>query len=139
MAESQAQILQNPEQKGWFSIKEASEYLGISQPTLYRWMKEGLLSFYKVGGSTRFTQEGLDAVVEKTTGRKEAEAATGRDGPPARRRGRFTVDTSSTGLRIRLLKGGPLENQRWQPCGADNHRPCSGARACRSDLPWHHR
>ena len=62
----------------WYSVAEAAAYLGISEPTVFRWMKEGLLSFYKVGGSTRFSQEGLDAVVEKTTGRKEAEAAAGR-------------------------------------------------------------
>ena len=62
----------------WYSVAEAAKYLGISEPTVFRWMKEGLLSFYKVGGSTRFSQEGLDAVVEKTTGRKEAEAAAGR-------------------------------------------------------------
>jgi DNA-directed RNA polymerase subunit RPC12/RpoP len=41
-------------------------------------MKEGTLSFYKVGGSTRFAQEGLDAVIEKTTGLKEAQNASGR-------------------------------------------------------------
>jgi len=73
-----------PEQSGkktarheWYSIPEAAEYLGISEPTIYRWMRDGFLSFYKVGGSTRFSQEGLDAVIEKTTGRKEAEAAAG--------------------------------------------------------------
>lgn len=62
----------------WLSIRDAAEYLGVSQPTIFRWMKDGLLSFYKVGGATRFSREGLDAVVEKTTGRKEAEAASGR-------------------------------------------------------------
>ena len=62
----------------WYSIREAAGYLGVSEPTIYRWMKDGLLSFYKVGGSTRFSQEGLDALVEKTTGLKEAEAAAGR-------------------------------------------------------------
>src|SRR5689334_18797737 len=62
----------------WFSVRDAAEYLGVSQPTIFRWMKDGLLSFYKVGGATRFSREGLDAVVEKTTGRKEAEAASGR-------------------------------------------------------------
>lgn len=64
--------------KDWYSIREAAEYLGVSQPTIYRWMKDELLSFYKVGGSTRFSKEGLDAVIEKTTGRKEAEAVAGR-------------------------------------------------------------
>ena len=65
-------------EKRWYSVKEAADYLGVSQPTIFRWMKDGLLSFYKVGASTRFTREGLDAVVEKTTGLKEAEAAQGR-------------------------------------------------------------
>lgn len=62
----------------WYSISEAADYLGVSEPTIYRWMRDGLLSFYKVGGSTRFSQQGLDAVIEKSTGRKEAEAAAGR-------------------------------------------------------------
>ena len=65
-------------EKRWFSVKEAADYLGVSQPTIFRWMKEGVLSFYKVGGSTRFQKSGLDAVVEKTTGRTEAAAAAGR-------------------------------------------------------------
>ncbi len=62
----------------WYSVKEAADYLGVSQPTIFRWMKDNLLSFYKVGGSTRFTKESLESVIEKTTGRKEAEAAAGR-------------------------------------------------------------
>ena len=67
----------DPAQK-WYSVKEAADHLGVSQPTIFRWMKDNLLSFYKVGGSTRFTLESLEAVIEKTTGRKEAEAAAGR-------------------------------------------------------------
>lgn len=62
----------------WFSVDEAAQYLEVSRPTIFRWMKEGLLSFYKVGGATRFSRDGLDAVIEKTTGLKEAEAARGR-------------------------------------------------------------
>lgn len=62
----------------WYTVEEAGTYLGVSRPTVFRWMKDGTLSFYKVGGSTRFSQEGLDAVFEKTTGRKEAEAVAGR-------------------------------------------------------------
>jgi excisionase family DNA binding protein len=61
-----------------FTVPEAAEYLDVSQATIYRWMKDGLLSFHKVGKATRFAQEGLDAVIEKTTGLKEAEAAAGR-------------------------------------------------------------
>jgi excisionase family DNA binding protein len=66
------------ETKDWYSVPEAAAYLHVSEPTIFRWMKEGTLSFYKVGGATRFTREGLDAVIEKSTGRKEAEASAGR-------------------------------------------------------------
>jgi excisionase family DNA binding protein len=62
----------------WYTVSEAAEYLGVSEPTIFRWMREGRLSFYKVGGSTRFSREGLDALIEKTTGSKEAESAAGR-------------------------------------------------------------
>ena len=62
----------------WYNVKEAAEYLGVSQPTIFRWMKDEVLSFYKVGGSTRFSQEGLDALIEKSTGAKEAEQVMGR-------------------------------------------------------------
>ena len=64
--------------KQWYTIQEAAGYLGVSQPTIFRWMKEGILSFFKIGGATRFTEEGLEAVIEKTTGQKEAELAAGR-------------------------------------------------------------
>ncbi len=47
----------------WFSIKEAAEYLGVKEPTIYRWMREGLITYRKVGDSTRFWQEDLDAVM----------------------------------------------------------------------------
>jgi excisionase family DNA binding protein len=65
-------------ERDWFTVQEAAEYLGVSQPTIFRWMKQGALSFYKVGGSTRFAKEGLDVVIEKTTGQREAEAVAGR-------------------------------------------------------------
>ena len=48
----------------WYSIKEAAEYLEIGEPTLYRWMRDRKITFRKVGDSTRFLQEDLDAVVE---------------------------------------------------------------------------
>ena len=67
-----------PDTKRWYSIPEAAEYLEVSEPTLFRWMRAGQISFHKVGGSTRFTREALDAVVEKSTSRKEAEGAQAR-------------------------------------------------------------
>lgn len=48
----------------WFSIREAAEYLDVGEPTLYRWMRDGKITFRKVGDSTRFWQEDLDAVMQ---------------------------------------------------------------------------
>lgn len=62
--------------RDWYSISEAAEYLGVSQPTIFRWMKQGTLSFYKVGVSTRFSREGLDSIIQKTTGQREAESVS---------------------------------------------------------------
>jgi excisionase family DNA binding protein len=56
----------------WLTIKEAAEYLGVSEPTIFRWMREGALSFFKVGGATRFKRENLDMVARKVTGKEEA-------------------------------------------------------------------
>jgi excisionase family DNA binding protein len=78
MAKRKPEATSESKEKQWYSIREAAEYLSVSEPTLYRWMKDQTLSFFKIGGSTRFSQEGLDSVVEKTTGRKEAEATASR-------------------------------------------------------------
>ena len=52
-----------PDRPDWFTIKEAADYLQIGEPTLYRWMRDGKITFRKVGDSTRFLQEDLDSVV----------------------------------------------------------------------------
>ena len=56
-----------------FTIKEAASYLQVSEPTIYRWMKDDSLSFYKVGRGTRFTLDQLDSVKVTYTSRPEAE------------------------------------------------------------------
>lgn len=48
----------------WFGVREAADYLGVGEPTLYRWMRDGKLTFRKIGDATRFVQADLDAVVE---------------------------------------------------------------------------
>jgi len=48
----------------WYSIREAAEYLDVGEPTIYRWMREGKITFRKVGDSTRFWQEDLDSVMQ---------------------------------------------------------------------------
>jgi excisionase family DNA binding protein len=48
----------------WYSIHEAAEYLDVGEPTLYRWMRDGKITYRKVGDSTRFWQQDLDSVME---------------------------------------------------------------------------
>src|SRR4051794_13305739 len=55
----------------WFSIKEAAEYLDVGEPTIFRWMREGKITYRKVGDSTRFWQTDLDAVMEVFHSEKE--------------------------------------------------------------------
>ena len=64
--------LKTPKQK-WFSIAEAAESLDVGEPTIYRWMREGKITFRKVGDSTRFWQEDLDSVMEVFHSGKDVE------------------------------------------------------------------
>lgn len=67
--------LENPAATGrWLSITEACEYLQISEQTMFRWMREGKISYFKVGKSTRFRESDLDQLVERVVGRPEGEA-----------------------------------------------------------------
>ncbi|HOX55918.1 MAG TPA: helix-turn-helix domain-containing protein [Candidatus Paceibacterota bacterium] len=53
-----------PTKKKWYSIREAADYLDVGEPTVYRWMREGKITYRKVGDSTRFWQEDLDSVMQ---------------------------------------------------------------------------
>lgn len=57
----------------WYTVKEACEYLKISQMTVFRWMKAGKLTHFKIGGSVRFKKENLDQIAKKSTGSAETE------------------------------------------------------------------
>jgi excisionase family DNA binding protein len=57
----------------WYTIKEAAEYLGVTEPTIYRWMREGLITYRKIGDSTRFLQEDLDSHVQIFRSAKDVE------------------------------------------------------------------
>lgn len=45
----------------------------MGEPTLYRWMREGKITFRKVGDSTRFWQEDLDSVMQVFPSAKDVE------------------------------------------------------------------
>jgi excisionase family DNA binding protein len=49
----------------WKSSREAAEYLGISENTLYRLIDEGLLPAYRPGRSLRLRTPDLDAYLER--------------------------------------------------------------------------
>ena len=59
----------------WYSIREAAEYLDVGEPTLYRWMRDGKITYRKVGDSTRFWQQDLDAVMQVFRSEKDLEKA----------------------------------------------------------------
>lgn len=50
----------------WFTLDEAAAYLKVSKPSLYRWMSEGKLKFYKLAGTgaRRFKKTDLDDLLE---------------------------------------------------------------------------
>jgi excisionase family DNA binding protein len=59
----------------WYSLPQAAEYLDVGEPTLYRWMRDGKITYRKVGDSTRFWQEDLDAVMQVFRSEKDLSKA----------------------------------------------------------------
>jgi excisionase family DNA binding protein len=57
----------------WYSIQEAAAYLEVTEPTLYRWMRDKKITFRKVGDSTRFWRDDLDAVMQVFHSEKSVE------------------------------------------------------------------
>lgn len=61
----------------WMSMEEACEFLQISEQTLFRWMRAGKVTYYKVGKSSRFKSEDLEVLIEKVTGAVDADVKRG--------------------------------------------------------------
>ncbi len=51
-------------------IKQASEYLGISGDSLYRYASEGFIPAFKLGNRWRFKKTLLDAWMDEKSGMK---------------------------------------------------------------------
>ncbi len=69
-------------------IRQASEYLGISSDTLYRYASEGFIPAFKLGNRGRFKRSLLDAwMVEKSGVREEGIAIMPRQKKPVGRVG----------------------------------------------------
>lgn len=52
----------------YLTIPEASEYLSVSQRTLYRWLRDGKLRCFRVGNITRIAVPDLETFVQQNTG-----------------------------------------------------------------------
>ena len=50
------------EMKDTLSLDEALQYLGISRPTLFRWLQDGRLSGTRLGRKWRFERSHLDTL-----------------------------------------------------------------------------
>ena len=60
-----------------YDLREACDYLKISQPTMYRLIKQRKIAYSKIGtgrGTYRFKKEDLDAYLEKNRVEPNAEA-----------------------------------------------------------------
>jgi excisionase family DNA binding protein len=56
--------------ESWFTVERAARFLDVSEPTIWRWMREGRLSHFKVGKATRFKIEDLEAVARRVTAKQ---------------------------------------------------------------------
>ena len=57
-------------------IRQASEYLGISGDTLYRYASEGFIPAFKLGNRWRFRKSLLDTWMDEKSGVKAAAPVT---------------------------------------------------------------
>ncbi len=65
-----------PEGPRWYTIREAAAYLQVGEPTIYRWMRDGRITYRKVGDSTRFLKEDLDGVIQVFPSTREVKTVT---------------------------------------------------------------
>ncbi len=57
----------NKMQKRLITIKEASEYLGISVNTLYSWVSQKKIDYVKIGRLTKFDLKIIDKFIENNS------------------------------------------------------------------------
>jgi excisionase family DNA binding protein len=53
--------------KDVMTLREASEYLGVSQDTLYKYLSQGRVPAFKLGNRWRFKKDLLDRWMEKVS------------------------------------------------------------------------
>ena len=74
-----------PEVREVMDIRQASDYLGISPDTLYKYASEGFVPAFKLGNRWRFKRSRLDEWMDQQSDRNtEAEVDPGRKKPVQR-------------------------------------------------------
>lgn len=63
-----------PEIREVMDIRQASDYLGISPDTLYKYASEGFIPAFKLGNRWRFKRSRLDEWMDQQSGLNTAEA-----------------------------------------------------------------
>jgi len=63
-----------PEVREVMDIRQASDYLGISPDTLYKYASEGFVPAFKLGNRWRFKRSRLDEWMDRQSDQRSAEA-----------------------------------------------------------------
>ena len=53
-----------PIEKGYWSVDEVARYLGVKPSTIYQWVKDGEIPYYKLHNMYRFKLEEIDRWME---------------------------------------------------------------------------
>lgn len=54
-----------PKEEKLLTIKQVAELLGVTEPTLWRWNKVGILKRVKVGNKVRYKESDVNKVLEE--------------------------------------------------------------------------
>jgi len=72
-------------------IKEAKRRLNISDSTIRRWIKDGVIPHYKLGGRLKFKEEDIDAYIAANLVKTKSEALPTEE-PMSDHEGYITID-----------------------------------------------
>ena len=74
MRQAEKRNLLVPEIREVMDIRQASDYLGISPDTLYKYASEGFIPAFKLGNRWRFKRSRMDEWMDRQSGLNTAES-----------------------------------------------------------------
>jgi len=74
-----------PEVREVMDIRQASDYLGISPDTLYKYASEGFVPAFKLGNRWRFKRSRLDEWMDRQSDMRAADVDRAKRSPSSRR------------------------------------------------------